>query len=378
MKRLRENLTSRYWEAAQRLQPRQSRRKIVAYVESYEDIAFWRHILGRLEDETRYFQIMLPDARALAKGKRQALMSALRDVALGRNIIACVDSDYDYLLQRATHNSRQLNGNPYFFQTYAYAIENYHCYAPALHEACTTATLNDANPVDLEAFMAHYSRTIFPLFLWNIHFYRQRREGCFPMGEFNQTVRLEHFDPFAPPSEDRAEATPHRGQRPPRHRPAVPPKETLRLPRLRHRVERTLRQLEREYPQERGAVARLEGILGGLGVKAEETYLYIQGHHLLDNVVTPLLTPICSRLRNQREEEIRRLAHNREHLQNELSAYHNALTPLSEALKKNFGFALPPELPPYLRLLGDLRKRLDEEEETGKEGDKPQPAIRPQ
>ena len=125
-------------------------------------------------------------------------------------------------------------------------------------------------------------------------------------------------------------------------------------------------------------MARLEGILGGLGVKAEETYLYIQGHHLLDNVVTPLLTPICSRLRNQREEEIRRLALNREHLQNELSAYHNALTPLSEALKKNFGFALPPELPPYLRLLGDLRKRLDEEEETGKEGDKPQPAIRPQ
>ena len=48
MKRLRENLTSRYWEAAQRLHPRQWRRKIVPYVESCEEIAFWRHILGRL------------------------------------------------------------------------------------------------------------------------------------------------------------------------------------------------------------------------------------------------------------------------------------------------------------------------------------------
>ncbi len=359
MKSLRQNLTSRYWEAAQRLQPQHARRKIIAYVESYEDIAFWRHILARLEDGTRHFQIMLPDARALAKGKRQALMSALRDVALGKNIIACVDSDYDYLLQESTHNARLLNQNPYFFQTYAYAIENYHCYAPTLHESCTAATLNDANPVDLEAFMAHYSRTIHPLFLWNIHFYRKRQEGRFPMAEFNQIVRLEHFDPFAPPEADTSSA-PRRGQRPPRHAPGKPPKETLRLPRLRQRVERAVRRMERTYPGERAAVGRLGEELEQLGMEADSTYLYIQGHHLMENVVLPLLTPLCARLRSQREEEIRQLAGSREQLRNELSAYHNALTPPQEALKKNFQFALPPEMPQYARLLNDLRERLAE------------------
>lgn len=360
MKSLRQNLTSRYWEAAQRLQPQRARRKIIAYVESYEDIAFWRHILSRLEDETRYFQIMLPDARALAKGKRQALMSALRDVALGKSIIACVDSDYDYLLQTATHNARQLNQNPYFFQTYAYAIESYHCYAPALHESCTAATLNDTNAVDLEAFMAYYSRTIYPLFLWNIHFYRRRQEGRFPMTEFNQITRIEHLDPFAPPADDTPAATARRGQRPLRHAPGTPQKETLRLPRLRHRVERALKRLERTYPGERAAVERLGGQLKELGVEADTTYLYIQGHHLMENVVLPLLTPLCTRLRSQREEEIRRLATTKEQLRNELSAYHNALTPLSEALKKNFQFAVPPEMPQYLRLIKDLRERLSE------------------
>lgn len=363
MKTLRQNLTSRYWEAAQRLRPQRSRRKIIAYVESYEDVAFWRHILSRLEDETRYFQIMLPDARALAKGKRQALMSALRDVALGKNIIACVDSDYDYLLQGATHNARQLNRNPYFFQTYAYAIENYHCYAPALHESSTMATLNDANPVDLPAFMAHYSRTIYPLFVWNIHFYRLRREGCFPMTEFNQIVRLEHFDPFAPTTDDLPATQARRGQRPLRHAPGTPQKETLRLPRLHHRVERTLKRLGHTYPGERKAVERLKEDLKALGVEPDTTYLYIQGHHLMENVVQPLLTPLCARLRAQREEEIRRLAPTREQLRNELSAYHNALTPLTEALKKNFQFAIPPEMPHYLRLLHDLQTRLAEPEE---------------
>ena len=44
-------------------------------------------------------------------------------------MIACVDSDYDYLLQGATHTSRYIINNKYVFHTYAYAIENYQCYS---------------------------------------------------------------------------------------------------------------------------------------------------------------------------------------------------------------------------------------------------------
>ena len=60
MKRLNQNITSRYVEAANRLNSRQSRRRIVAYVESYDDVFFWRAVLSPFEDSTRYFEVMLP------------------------------------------------------------------------------------------------------------------------------------------------------------------------------------------------------------------------------------------------------------------------------------------------------------------------------
>ena len=42
MSTLRHNLTSAYLDAARRLAPKKRRRRIVAYVESYDDVAFWR------------------------------------------------------------------------------------------------------------------------------------------------------------------------------------------------------------------------------------------------------------------------------------------------------------------------------------------------
>ena len=82
---------------------------------------------------------------------------------LGENMIACVDSDYDYLLQGRTQTSRYIINSPYVLQTYAYAIENYHCYAEGLHEACVTATLNDHKLIDFPAFMKLYSEIAYPL-----------------------------------------------------------------------------------------------------------------------------------------------------------------------------------------------------------------------
>ena len=97
-KRLSDNLSSLYIGAANRLKPKKARRKIVAYVESYDDVSFWRTLLGEFEDDTRYFEVMLPSKTTLAKGKKSVLMNELGS-QLGQNMIACVDSDYDYLLQ---------------------------------------------------------------------------------------------------------------------------------------------------------------------------------------------------------------------------------------------------------------------------------------
>ena len=132
--RLHDNLTSGYFEAANRLNSKQARRRIVAYVESYDDIFFWRTILSQLETDRIYFEIMLPSREnKLKRGKKAAMMSMLSD-KVGGHMIACIDADYDYLLQGITPTSQAILSSPYVFHTYAYAIENMQCYAPAMHD----------------------------------------------------------------------------------------------------------------------------------------------------------------------------------------------------------------------------------------------------
>ena len=95
----------------------------MAYVESYDDIYFWRTVLNRFEDQTRYFEVMLPSHKKLERGKKSVLMNFIGD-QIGPDMIACVDADYDYLLQGKTAQSRKILESPYVFHTYAYAIEN--------------------------------------------------------------------------------------------------------------------------------------------------------------------------------------------------------------------------------------------------------------
>ena len=49
---LRDNLTSSYFNAAHKLYSKKARRRIIAYVESYDDVAFWRTLLeGKGEED---------------------------------------------------------------------------------------------------------------------------------------------------------------------------------------------------------------------------------------------------------------------------------------------------------------------------------------
>ncbi len=100
-KRLTDNINSLYFEAANKMTSKKARRKIVAYVESYDDVFFWRSVLGKYEDETRYFEILLPTRNNhLDRGKKAAIGNMLKGV--GKDMIACVDADYDYLRQGKT------------------------------------------------------------------------------------------------------------------------------------------------------------------------------------------------------------------------------------------------------------------------------------
>ena len=93
-KRLTDNVMSDYIRAANRMKSKKARRRIVAYVESYDDVYFWRMALSEFEDDTRYFEVMLPSKADLTKGKKKVLMNLLAS-HVGEDMIACVDADYD-------------------------------------------------------------------------------------------------------------------------------------------------------------------------------------------------------------------------------------------------------------------------------------------
>ena len=120
-------INSSYISAMNRLGGRKSRQRIVAYVESYDDVFFWSNLLRPLETEQYFFEVMLPSRTSLCKGKKIALANDL-GARLGKCMIACVDADYDYLMQGVTLSSAEVCNNPYVFHTYVYAIENFQCY----------------------------------------------------------------------------------------------------------------------------------------------------------------------------------------------------------------------------------------------------------
>ena len=328
-KRLTDNINSQYFEAINKMTPKKARRRIVVYVESYDDVFFWRSVLGRYEDDKLTFDIMLPSRNQhLDRGKKAAISNMLKGV--GRDMIACVDADYDYILQGATEMSRQMLENPYIFHTYAYAIENFQCYAKRLHETCVMVTLNDHRIFNFERFLQSYSQTIWPLFVWHVVFLQRRKMTMhFDMCEFNKVVVL----------------------------PSVRiqnPKWAIEY--LSKKVRAKMFQLERRFPKLKDALPETERMLRDLGINDNNTYLYIQGHHLFDLVVSPVVQTVCDILRNEQENDIRDRAVHSEQARTEIACYENSLGKVKMMMKKNTYYQFSPE---FQKILADVERYLE-------------------
>ena len=312
--RLFDNITDNYLAAANRMKPQSSPRKVVAYVESYDDVFFWRALLGELETADRYFEVMLPSRSTLGKGKKVALMNALKK-GLGENLIVCVDADYDYLLQGRTEVSKILCETPWVFHTIAYAIENYQCYAPSLHTVCVMATLNDRKIFDFEAFLSAFSQIIFPLFAWSVWCYRYGKHNKFTMQDLCNVVHVDTVSLYKP---------------------------ERMLEEIRKKVNGKIAWLQRNLPEARAHYKDVVADIQRLGVKPESTYMFMRGHDLFEKVVMPLLDAVCRVLGRERENEIKRLACHSTQMHNELAGYGHASSPVEEMLRKHTEYKKSP------------------------------------
>jgi len=326
--RIEDNISSQYFEAANAMKSKRARRRIVAYVESYDDIYFWRTVLGPFENEQRYFEVMLPSKVQLLRGKKSVLMNFIGE-HVGPDMIACVDADYDFLLQGCTPTSKQVLASPYVFHTYVYAIENYQCYASSLHDVCVAVTLNDHHIFDFEDYFRRFSEICFPLFVWSVWAYRTGNYPRFSLSDFNRVTEPGGFTMQDP------EAS---------------------LQHLRRKVQTKLHDLQRKFPGNKDAYLKLKDEIKALGVTPQTTYLYMQGHHIFDVVVAPILGKVCRMLQQERQGEIYQAQAHSTQKRNEMSCYENSRQDIKVMLKKHTGYM---GSAPFRRLLADVQRYFD-------------------
>ena len=93
-----------------------------------------------------------------------------------------------------------------------------------------------------------------------------------------------------------------------------------------------------------------------LGITPETTYLYIQGHHLFDSLVTPLMIRICDMLHRERENEIANASIHLTQKSNELKAYNHSTADVVMMLRRNTQFK---DAPPFGMIEKDIERILN-------------------
>ena len=297
------------------------------FVEGYEDVAFWRCIFDNFTNPYLRFEISVPTREDLPKGKKVLINNA--DKA-NQTLLLCMDSDFDYLLSDDDEQSRLIIEHPYMFHTYAYATENYLCYAPSLHNVCVKATKNDTRIFSFETFLADYSRTIYPLFLWYVYSASKHTENVFPLADFKASVRLNYLD--------------------------IPDNGRNTIEWLARQVARREQALEYQYPEIAKDIPRFGEYLRTKGVEPELTYLFMHGHTLMDNVVMIVLHDVCEKLRQMSLAKIVASSKEGIALNNEMSNYKNCLRSIRDVLLDNDNYT---SCPLYKRLKADIQRYID-------------------
>ena len=301
-------------------------RLVKVYVEGYEDVAFWRGIFDHFQNPYLRFEISVPDRGDLPKGKKVLLGTIPRS---SEELLLCVDSDFDYLFAGRTEQSREVLGARDMFHTYAYATENYLCYAPSLHNVCVKATKNDTRIFDFVQFMHDYSCTIYPLFIWYAFSAQLASENVFPLIDFKASVRLGYLD------------LEQNGAR------------TIEW--LQRNVEKREKLLQQRNPRMIEPMKRFEEQLRERGVRPENTYLFMHGHTLMDNVVMILLNSVCEKLRAMSIARITASQKQGVALKNEMSNYTNSLRSIRDVLLDNENYT---KCPLYKRLQRDIERYI--------------------
>lgn len=131
---------------------------LIVCIENYDDKPFWYFVFSKISNLKPAF-IDLDGKDNLKKFKNY----------FDKEFIACVDSDYDYILRKPYLE------NPYIFHTYVYAVENY-CLCPkALNSLKSTCNISIG--LDFEVLLTQISAIFKEALFYDIYL-KETNQDC--------------------------------------------------------------------------------------------------------------------------------------------------------------------------------------------------------
>ena len=225
-------------------------------------------------------------------------------------MILCVDSDFDYLFAGRTEPVPASCRRPVHVPYLRLRHRELPLLRPSLHNVCVKATKNDTRIFDFVKFLHEYSRIIYPLFLWYAFSAQLASENVFPLIDFQSLGA-----PGLPRNREQRRTTIWSG--------------------CRRNVSKREKLLRRRNPRMIEPMKEFEAQLQQRGVKPENTYLFMHGHTLMDNVVMVLLNTVCESSRHVHRQDHRLAEAGRGAQEREMSNYTNSLRSIRDVLLDN-------------------------------------------
>ncbi len=270
MSDLNSNINSEHYKAEDALN---NRNTIFIYVESESDISFWSSIF--INKGINNIDVS-PASKTSEKRGKQEVMKLVEEADV--NLLLCVDSDYDYIFENTTDISKEINTNSFIFQTYSYSIENIKCNVNTLNDVVYESTKVENTIFSFSDFFTQYSELIFELFVYSIYD-EKNKIGSFSINDLSEIITFGGNINIDKQGIDE-------------------------LVLLKDRVSEKKRNLD-SLPND--FFYECEENLTKKGINRTNTYLFIKGHTLLDNIVTLILKPLQKRIKDIKYKEISKL-----------------------------------------------------------------------
>jgi len=285
--------------------------RVTVEVEDTIDQDFWSDLLGELcpEKDFRfnpYHTILKEDGsyERTGQGKSQ-IIKASPDFNAWH--IGCVDSDYDWILSDYTDVGKTISGNKYLLQTYAYSIENLMCLSSTLDDFCRE-NAEEIVDFDFVDYLTRLSKTIYPLLVWSTYLCSKGNQDFTPASWREVLVNTEK-DPEA----------------------------SLAI--IEAKAKAKIEEFDKKYA---GEITDKEDFefdnIIMKDVTDDETYLYVRGHELFDQILNSVLIPIMIGLWNQHREALKESDLDEDACKNALREYQCKVKPVKALLSKNYRY----------------------------------------